>query len=132
MSEFITEEGKEILAKYDSVIAELVKILTPHIKKIIVAELTSNDQSIIFNMIKAEVSEEFEKYDLDSAITNVIDNYNFDDIIETYCNDSSLVNEDRVEEMIKDHNSDNDFDSYQFRDAVKDVVRDMDFKIEVN
>ena len=132
MSEFITEEGKEILAKYDSVIAELVKILTPHIKKIIVAELTSDDQSIIFNMIKAEVSEEFEKYDLESAITNVIDNYNFDDIIETYCNDSSLVNEDRVEEMIKDHEPELDLDSYKFRSAVKDTIRDMDFKVEVD
>ena len=132
MSEFITEEGKEILAKYDSVIAELVKILTPHIRKMIVAELTSDDQSIIFNMIKAEVSEEFDKYDLESAITNVIDNYNFDDIIETYCNDSSLVNEDRVEEMIKDHEPELDLDTYKFADAVKDVVRNMDISVEVN
>ena len=132
MSEFITEEGKEILAKYDSVIRELVEILTPHIRKMIVAELTSDDQSIIFNMIKAEVSEEFEKYDLESAITNVIDNYNFDDIIETYCNDSSLVNEDRVEEMIKDHEPELDLDTYKFRSAVKDAIRDMDFKVEVD
>ena len=132
MSEFITEEGKEILAKYDSVIRELVEILTPHIRKMIVAELTSDDQSIIFNMIKAEVSEEFDKYDLESAITNVIDNYNFDDIIETYCNDSSLVNEDRVEEMIKDHEPELDLDTYKFRSAVKDTIRDMDFKVEVD
>jgi len=131
MSEFITEEGKEILAKYDSVIAELVKILTPHIRKMIVAELTSDDQSIIFNMIKAEVSEAFDKYDLDSAIDSAIGDYDFDDIIERRCDELDLTNEDRVKEIIDDHNSDNDFDSYQFRDAVKDVVRDMDFKIEV-
>lgn len=132
MSEFITEEGKEILAKYDSVIRELVEILTPHIRKMIVAELTSDDQSIIFNMIKAEVSEEFEKYDLDSVIEEAIGNYDFDNIIETYCNDSSLVNEDRVEEMIKDHEPELDLDTYKFRSAVKDAIRDMDFKVEVD
>ena len=129
MSEFITEEGKEILAKYDSVIAELVKILTPHIRKMIVAELTSDDQSIIFNMIKAEVSEAFDKYDLDSAIDSAIGDYDFDDIIERRCDELDLTNEDRVKEIIDDHNS--DFDSYNFRSAVKDAIRDMDFKIEV-
>ena len=128
MSEFITEEGKEILAKYDSVIAELVKILTPHIKKIIVAELTSDDQ-VICDMIKAEVSEAFDKYDLDSAIDSAIGDYDFDDIIERRCDELDLTNEDRVKEIIDDHNS--DFDSYNFRSAVKDAIRDMDFKIEV-
>ena len=131
MSEFITEEGKEILAKYDSVIAELVKILTPHIKKIIVAELTSDDQ-VICDMIRAEVSEAFDKYHLDEAIEEAIGNYDFDNIIETYCNDSSLVNEDRVEEMIKDHQPELDLDTYKFRSAVKDAIRDMDFKVEVD
>lgn len=131
MSEFITEEGKEILAKYDSVIAELVKILTPHIKKIIVAELTSDDQ-VIRDMIKAEVSEAFDKYDLESSITSVIDHYDFDDIIETRCNELGLLDEDRVEEMIKDHEPELDLDSYKFADAVKDVVRNMDISVEVN
>lgn len=131
MSEFITEEGKEILAKYDSVIVELVKILTPHIKKIIVAELTSDDQ-VILDMIRAEVSEAYEKYDLDSAIESAIADHNFDDIIETWCNDSSLVNEDRVEEMIKDHEPELDLDTYKFRSAVQDVVRGMDFKVEID
>ena len=132
MSEFITEEGKEILAKYDSVIAELVKILTPHIRKMIVAELTSDDQSIIFNMIKAEVEEAFDKLHIDEAIDSAITDYDFDSIIETYCNDSSLVNEDRVEEMIKDHEPELDLDTYKFRSAVKDAIRDMDFKVEVD
>lgn len=131
MSEFITEEGKEILAKYDSVIAELVKILTPHIKKIIVAELTSDEQ-VIRDMIKAEVSEAFDKYDLESSITSVIDHYDFDDIIETRCNELGLLDEDRVEEMIKDHEPELDLDSYKFADAVKDVVRNMDISVEVN
>ena len=90
MSEFITEEGKEILAKYDSVIAELVKILTPHIRKMIVAELTSDDQ-VIRDMIKAEVEEAFDKLHIDEAIESAITDYDFDSIIETYCNDSSLV-----------------------------------------
>jgi len=131
MSEFITEEGKEILAKYDSVIAELVKILTPHIKKIIVAELTSDDQ-VIRDMIKAEVEEAFDKLHIDEAIDSAITDYDFDSIIETYCNDSSLVNEDRVEEMIKDHEPELDLDTYKFRSAVKDAIRDMDFKVEVD
>jgi len=129
MSEFITEEGKEILAKYDSVIAELVKILTPHIRKMIVAELTSDDQSIIFNMIKAEVEEAFDKLHIDEAIDSAIGDYDFDDIIERRCDELDLTNEDRVKEIIDDHNS--DFDSYNFRSAVKDAIRDMDFKIEV-
>ena len=131
MGEFITEEGKEILAKYDSVIAELVKILTPHIKKIIVAELTSDDQ-VICDMIKAEVSEAFDKYDLDSAIENAIGNYDFDDIIERRCDELSLVNEDGVKEIIEDHEPELDLDSYKFRSAVKDTIRDMDFKVEVD
>jgi hypothetical protein len=132
MSEFITEEGKEILAKYDSVIRELVEILTPHIRKMIVAELTSDDQSIIFNMIKAEVSEEFNKYDLESSIISVIDHYNFDDIVETRCDDLGLLNKDEIEEMIKDHEPELDLDTYKFADAVKDVVRNMDISVEVN
>ena len=132
MSEFITEEGKEILAKYDSVIRELVEILTPHIRKMIVAELTSDDQSIIFNMIKAEVSEAFDKYDLDSAIESAIGDYDFDDIIESRCDDLGLLNKDEVEEMIKDHEPELDLDTYKFADAVKDVVRNMDISVEVN
>ena len=128
MSEFITEEGKEILAKYDSVIAELVKILTPHIKKIIVAELTSDDQ-VIRDMIKSEVEEAFDKLHIDEAVDSAISDYDFDNIIEQRCDELDLANEDRVKEIIDDHNS--DFDSYNFRSAVKDAIRDMDFKIEV-
>ena len=131
MSEFITEEGKEILAKYDSVIAELVKILTPHIKKIIVAELTSDDQ-VICDMIKAEVEEAFDKLHIDEAIDSAISDYDFNDIIEQRCDELGLLNEDRVKEMIKDHEPELDLDSYKFRFAVKDVIRDMDFKVEVD
>lgn len=131
MSEFITEEGKEILAKYDSVIAELVKILTPHIKKIIVAELTSDDQ-VIRDMIKSEVEEAFDKLHIDSAIDSAIGDYDFDDIIESRCDDLGLLNKDEVEEMIKDHEPELDLDTYKFADAVKDVVRNMDISVEVN
>ena len=130
MGEYITAEGKEILVKYDTVIRELVKILTPHIKEIVVKELTSDDQ-VIRDMIKAEVEEAFDKLHIDEAIDSAIDNYDFDNIIEQRCGELDLANEDRVKEIIDDHNSDHDFESYQFRDAVKDVVRDMDFKIEV-
>ena len=132
MSEFITEEGKEILAKYDSVIAELVKILTPHIRKMIVAELTSDDQSIIFNMIKAEVEEAFDKLHIDEAIESAIFDHDFDNIIEQRCNELDLANEDRVKEIIEDHEPELDLDTYKFRSAVKDAIRDMDFKVEVD
>lgn len=131
MSEFITEEGKEILAKYDSVIAELVKILTPHIKKAVVAELRGEDESLV-HLIQSEVSEAFEKYDLDLAIESAIADHDFDDIIETRCNELGLLDEDRVEEMIKDHEPELDLDTSQFRSAVKDVVRDMSFTVEVS
>jgi hypothetical protein len=120
-----------LVNKYESALSELVQLLTPHIKKIIVAELTSDDQ-VIRDMIKAEVSEAFDKYDLDSAIESAIGDYDFDHIIEQRCDELDLANEDRVKEIIDDHNSDNDFDSYQFRDAVKDVVRDMDISVGVN
>jgi hypothetical protein len=132
MSEFITEEGKEILAKYDSVIAELVKILTPHIKEITRAVIAADHEQVISDMIKAEVSEAFDKYDLDSAIDSAIGDYDFDNIIEQRCDELDLANEDRVKEIIDDHNSDIDFDSYKFRSAVKDAIRDMDFKVEVD
>ena len=131
MSEFITEEGKEVLAKYDSVIAELVKILTPHIKKVVVAEISNNDQAV-FEMIRSEVSDAFEKYDLSAAVENAVADYDFDDIIETRCNELGLLDEDRVEEMIKDHEPELDLDGYKFTSAVKNVVRDMDFKVEVD
>ena len=121
---------EDLATKYDGLLSELAKLLAPHIKKIVVEELTSDDQ-VICDMIRAEVSEAFDKYDLDSAIDSAIGDYDFDDIIERRCDELDLANEDRVKEIIDDHNSDNDFDSYQFRDAVKDVVRDMDFKIEV-
>jgi hypothetical protein len=131
MNEFITEEGKEVLAKYDSVIAELVKILTPHIKKVVVAEISNNDQAV-FEMIRSEVSEAFEKYDLSEAVESAVADYDLDDIIETRCNELGLLDEDRVEEMIKDHEPELDLDSYKFADAVKDVVRNMDISVEVN
>jgi 2-phospho-L-lactate guanylyltransferase (CobY/MobA/RfbA family) len=131
MSEFITEEGKEVLAKYDSVIAELVKILTPHIKKVVVAEISNNDQAVL-EMIKSEVLEAFEKYDLSEAVEGAIADYDLDDIIETRCNELGLLDEDRVEEMIKDHEPALDLDGYKFESAVKRVVRDMDFKVEVD
>ena len=132
MSEFITEEGKEILAKYDSVIAELVKILTPHIKEITRAVIAADHEQVIRDMIKAEVSEAFDKYDLDSAIESAIGDYDFDDIIESRCDDLGLLNKDEVEEMIKDHEPELDLDTYKFADAVKDVVRNMDISVEVN
>jgi hypothetical protein len=131
MNEFITEEGKEVLAKYDSVIAELVKILTPHIKKAVVAEISNNDQAV-FEMIRSEVSEAFEKYDLSEAVESAVADYDLDDIIETRCNELGLLDEDRVEEMIKDHEPGLDLDGYKFENAVKSVVRDMDFKVEVD
>ena len=131
MNEFITEEGKEVLAKYDSVIAELVKILTPHIKKVVVAEISNNDQAV-FEMIRSEVSEAFEKYDLSEAVESAVADYDLDDIIETRCNELGLLDEDRVEEMIKDHEPELDLDGYKFTSAVKNVVRDMDFKVEVD
>ena len=120
-----------LVNKYESALSELVQLLTPHIKKIIVAELTSDDQ-VIRDMIKAEVSEAFDKYDLESSITSVIDHYNFDDIIETRCDDLGLLNKDEIEEMIKDHEPELDLDTYKFADAVKDVVRHMDISVEVN
>ena len=120
-----------LVNKYESALSELVQLLTPHIKKIIVAELTSDDQ-VIRDMIKSEVEEAFDKLHIDEAIDTAITNYDFDSIIETYCNDSSLVNEDRVEEMIKDHEPELDLDTYKFADAVKDVVRNMDISVEVN
>jgi hypothetical protein len=120
-----------LVNKYESALSELVQLLTPHIKKIIVAELTSDDQ-VIRDMIKAEVEEAFDKLHIDEAIDSAITDYDFDSIIETYCNDSSLVNEDRVEEMIKDHEPELDLDTYKFRSAVKDAIRDMDFKVEVD
>ena len=131
MNEFITEEGKEVLAKYDSVIAELVNILTPHIKKAVVAEISNNDQAV-FEMIRSEVLDAFEKYDLSAAVESAVADYDFDDIIETRCNELGLLDEDRVEEMIKDHEPGLDLDGYKFTSAVKNVVRDMDFKVEVN
>jgi hypothetical protein len=131
MNEFITEEGKEVLAKYDSVIAELVKILTPHIKKVVVAEISNNDQAVL-EMIKSEVLDAFEKYDLSEAVESAIADYDLDDIIETRCNELGLLDEDRVEEMIKDHEPELDLDGYKFTSAVKNVVRDMDFKVEVD
>jgi hypothetical protein len=131
MNEFITEEGKEVLAKYDSVIAELVKILTPHIKKVVVAEISNNDQAV-FEMIRSEVLEAFEKYDLSAAVESAVADYDFDDIIDTRCNELGLLDEDRVEEMIKDHEPALDLDGYKFTSAVKNVVRDMDFKVEVD
>ena len=120
-----------LVNKYESALSELVQLLTPHIKKIIVAELTSDDQ-VIRDMIKSEVEEAFDKLHIDEAIDSAITDYDFDSIIETYCNDSSLVNEDRVEEMIKDHEPELDLDTYKFRSAVKDAIRDMDFKVEVD
>ena len=120
-----------LVNKYESALSELVQLLTPHIKKIIVAELTSDDQ-VIRDMIKSEVEEAFDKLHIDEAIDSAITDYDFDSIIETYCNDSSLVNEDRVEEMIKDHEPELDLDTYKFRSAVKDTIRDMDFKVEVD
>jgi len=131
MNEFITEEGKEVLAKYDSVIAELVKILTPHIKKVVVAEISNNDQAVL-EMIKSEVLEAFEKYDLSEAVEGAIADYDLDDIIETRCNELGLLDEDQVKEMIKDHEPALDLDGYKFESAVKRVVRDMDFKVEVD
>ena len=120
-----------LVNKYESALSELVQLLTPHIKKIIVAELTSDDQ-VIRDMIKSEVEEAFDKLHIDEAIDSAITDYDFDSIIENYCNDSSLVNEDRVEEMIKDHQPELDLDTYKFRSAVKDAIRDMDFKVEVD
>ena len=120
-----------LVNKYDGLLSELAQLLTPHIKKIIVAELTSDDQ-VIRDMIKSEVEEAFDKLHIHEAIDSAISDYDFNNIIEQRCDELGLLNEDRVKEMINDHNSDTDLDSYQFRDAVKDVVRDMDFKIEVD
>ena len=117
-------------AKYDGLVAELAKLLLPHLKKAIVQEITNNDQAIV-DMIKAEVSEAFEKYDLDTAITSVIDDYNFDSVIEDRCDELGLVNEDAVKELIDDHSND-DYDTYAFRTAVKDAVRDMDIKLQID
>lgn len=122
---------EDLATKYDGLLSELAKLLIPHLKKAIVEEITNNDQAIV-DMIKTEVSEAFEKYDLDAAIESAITDYDFDQIIETRCDDLGLLNEDGVKELIDDHNSDNDFDSYRFRDAVKDVVRDMDFKVQID
>lgn len=122
---------EDLATKYDGLLSELAKLLAPHIKKIVVEELTSDDQ-VICDMIKSEVSEAFEKYDLDAAIENAIGDYDFDDIIERRCDELGLVNEDQVKEIIDDHGSDTDFESYRFRDAVKDVVRDMDFKVQID
>ena len=117
-------------AKYDGLVAELAKLLLPHLKKAIVQEITNTDQAIV-DMIKAEVFEAFEKYDLDTAITSVIDDYNFDSVIENRCDELGLVNEDAVKEIIDDHAND-DYDSYTFRTAVKDAVRDMDIKLQID
>ena len=117
-----------LVNKYESALSELVQLLTPHIKKIIVAELTSDDQ-VIRDMIKSEVEEAFDKLHIDEAVDSAISDYDFDNIIEQRCDELDLTNEDRVKEIIDDHNS--DFDSYNFRSAVKDAIRDMDFKIEV-
>ena len=117
-------------AKYDGLVAELAKLLLPHLKKAIVQEITNNDQAIV-DMIKAEVSEAFEKYDLDTAINSVIDDYNFDSVIEDRCDELGLVNEDAVKELIDDHSND-DYDTYAFRTAVKDAVRDMDIKLQID
>ena len=57
--------------------------------------------------------------------------YNFDQIIETRCDELDLVNEDAVKELIDDHSND-DYDSYTFRTAVKDAVRDMDIKLQID
>ena len=120
-----------LVNKYESALSELVQLLTPHIKKIIVAELTSDDQ-VIRDMIKSEVEEAFDKLHIDEAVDSAISDYDFDNIIEQRCDELDLANEDRVKEIIDDHNSDIDFDSYKFRSAVKDTIRDMDFKVEVD
>ena len=120
-----------LVNKYDGLLSELAQLLTPHIKKIIVAELTSDDQ-VIRDMIKSEVEEAFDKLHIDEAVDSAISDYDFDNIIEQRCDELDLANEDRVKEIIDDHNSDIDFDSYKFRSAVKDTIRDMDFKVEVD
>ena len=122
---------EDLATKYDGLLSELAQLLTPHIKKIIVAELTSDDQ-VICDMIKAEVEEAFDKLHIEEAIDSAISDYDFNDIIEQRCDELGLLNEDRVKEMIKDHEPELDLDSYKFRFAVKDVIRDMDFKIEVD
>lgn len=121
---------EDLATKYDGLLSELAKLLIPHLKKAIVEEITNNDQAIV-DMIKAEVSEAFEKYDLDAAIESAITDYDFDYIIETRCDELGLVNEDGVKEIIDDHAPEVDYDTYKFADAVKDVVRNLDIKVEV-
>lgn len=120
-----------LVNKYEGMVTELAQLLIPHIKKAIVEEITNNDQAIV-DMVKAEVFEAFAKCDFDTQITSIIDDYNFDSIIETRCDELGLLNEDGVKELIDDHQPEIDVDSYRFRDAVKDIVRDLDFKVEVN
>ena len=120
-----------LVNKYESALSELVQLLTPHIKKIIVAELTSDDQ-VIRDMIKSEVEEAFDKLHIDEAIESAIFDHDFDNIIEQRCNELDLANEDRVKEIIEDHEPELDLDTYKFRSAVKDTIRDMDFKVEVD
>ena len=126
MAEFITEEGKEALgkfAKYDAVFEELAKLLIPHlvlapdfvesVAKAVADEVTSR----VGKQIKADLTE-LDDERISEIVRSEIDTYDF-------------VDDDKAREIAEEACSEMDFDTYQFADAVKDAVRNMDFVVEI-
>jgi len=99
----------DLANKYDGVLSELAKLLVPHLVDQLTAEVGKR--------IKAD-STELDDERISEIVRSEIDTYDF-------------VDDDKAREIAEEAISEMDFCTYQFVDAVKDAVRDMNFTVEI-
>lgn len=102
----------DLANKYDGLLSELAKLLVPH----------------LVDQLMVKVDEKiFEKL----GDLKELDDEHIRDIIRSELQDCDLIDEDKAREIADEAISEMDFDTYQFADAVKDAVRNMDFVVEI-
>jgi len=99
----------DLANKYDGVLSELAKLLVPHLVDQLTAEVGKR--------LKADLTE--------------LDDERIGEIVREELRSSDYIDEDRAREIADEAISEMDFDNYQFADAVKDAVRNMDFVVEI-
>jgi len=102
----------DLANKYDGVLSELAKLLVPH----------------LVDQLMVKVDEKiFEKL----GDLKELDDEHIRDILRAELQDCDFIDEDKVREIADEQIGEIDFDTYQFADAVKDAVRNMDFVVEI-
>lgn len=102
----------DLANKYDGLLSELAKLLVPHLVDQLMVKV---DEKILEKL--GDLKE--------------LDDEHIRDILRAELQDCDFVDEDRVREIADEAVAEMDFDNYQFADAVKDAVRNMDFVVEI-